>query len=71
MGPDNDRYLKAIPPEQKVLVAWGNHGSFLNRSQEVLALLKGKNLWCVAKNASGEPKHPLYVRTATKLIPFE
>ena len=71
VGPDNDRYLEDIRPEQKVLVAWGNHGSFMNRSQKVLELLKGKNLWCVAKNASGEPKHPLYVRTATILIPFE
>ncbi len=70
VGPDNDRYLKEISDDQKIVVAWGNHGAFMDRSKEVLKVLEGKNLWCVAKNASGEPKHPLYVKTATHFIPF-
>jgi len=70
VGPDNDRFLKEISNDQKIVVAWGNHGSFMDRSQKVLKVLEGKNLWCVAKNASGEPKHPLYVKTATPFIPF-
>ena len=70
VGPDNDRYLKEISDHQKIVVAWGNHGAFMDRSKEVLKVLEGKNLWCVAKNASGEPKHPLYVKAATSFIPF-
>ncbi len=70
VGPDNDQFLRQEIGDLPVVVAWGNHGSFLDRSQAVLSLLSDKNLLCVAKNASGEPKHPLYIKTQTSFIPF-
>lgn len=70
VGPDNDRYLRNEINGLPVVVAWGNHGTFLDRSLQVRALLSDQKLLCVAKNASGEPKHPLYVKTKTPFIPF-
>ncbi len=70
VGSENDSFLRQEIGHLPVVLAWGNHGSFLNRSKQVLSLLSDKHLLCVAKNASGEPKHPLYMKTKTSFIPF-
>lgn len=59
IGKDNDYWLHELTQRCELTVAaWGNHGCFLNRSDEVKSRLT--NLVCLKKNKSGEPAHPLY-----------
>lgn len=68
-GPLNDetlrRYGKAA---SMVLAAWGNHCPY-DRQEAVIQLI-GRNFHCLGINASGTPKHPLYISKDTKPIPF-
>ena len=54
------------------ICAWGNHGSLRGRSQQVIKMLQkaGVPLYCLDINASGEPKHPLYIRDSQELSPY-
>jgi hypothetical protein len=64
VGRGNDRaILAAARGAALVVCAWGNHGGFGGRSQEVLRLLlKSKlPLHVLRINGSGEPAHPLYL----------
>jgi hypothetical protein len=71
-GPENEKYLKRYNKLCSItIVAWGNHGSFLGGSERVLDIFKRKPLHCLAKNKSGAPKHPLYVRRDTKPVLFQ
>lgn len=55
----------------RVLCAWGNHGTYRNRSLEVLRMLRadGIRLECLKLTKAGQPWHPLYMRGDT--VPFE
>ena len=71
IGDDNNKFLAELGNKvQRVVVCWGNNGAFRNRSNEVLEMLKGNDLYCLAINQSGEPKHPLYVNGSAQLIPY-
>ena len=64
VGPGNDAAIVKAAKESGIVVcAWGNHGSFLERSCRVRALLnKSKiKLHVLRVNANGEPAHPLYL----------
>ncbi|MFA9373312.1 MAG: DUF1643 domain-containing protein [Poseidonibacter sp.] len=62
IGIDNDRYLKLITSKSdKVICAWGNHGTFNNRNNEVLKLIDNK--YYLKMNKTGEPAHPLYLKS--------
>jgi len=70
IGHENDRYLKEISEEADItVVAWGNHGKYRNRSQDVLKFLK--NPYYLMRNDSGEPAHPLYLPENVKPRPWE
>ncbi|MBX2862972.1 MAG: DUF1643 domain-containing protein [Leptolyngbyaceae cyanobacterium MAG.088] len=65
IGPENNRYLlEAITSAEKAILAWGNWGTTLNRAQTVLELLSRhrQKLYCLARNHSGQPSHPLYIK---------
>ncbi|TDB05122.1 DUF1643 domain-containing protein [Halomonas marinisediminis] len=65
VGPDNDLSLKSVcEAADLVVAAWGNHGSFRNRSRQVRVMLDG--LHCLKLNKSGEPAHPLYQRKTAR-----
>ncbi len=77
-----DRIVRELSSNDDMIVlcAWGNDGAFMDRSSVVLTLLYDKvrdrmgqrrNLWCLGKNKSGEPKHPLYVPYSTERVPLE
>ena len=70
IGLENDRYLiEAAELADKVILAWGNWGNLLNRDQSVVTLLQHyqSKLYCLRRNHSGQPRHPLYVKRTTTL----
>ena len=75
VGKLNDDWIKrSIDGAQAVVVCWGNDGAYLNRSEEVLEILKeyqdDKPIFCLDKNATGQPKHPLYAKGDKEWIRF-
>ncbi len=74
VGPDNDTHvLKAVIEVEKVVVAWGNEGKLLERDRAMLSLLTRyqHKLYCLQRNRSGQPRHPLYVPRSLPLQKFE
>lgn len=70
VGPDNDKYiLQSAKKCDKLIAAWGNEGSHLNREEVVLKYLKPivKTLYCLGKNVNGQPKHPGRISNVSKL----
>lgn len=66
IGPENDAILtervKAWKPNQ-IICAWGAHGTYLNRGEDVLKVLhaNGAAVWHLGLTRFGQPKHPLYL----------
>ncbi|MCP3697064.1 MAG: DUF1643 domain-containing protein [Aliivibrio sp.] len=62
IGDKNDETLILLAKNAGVIVgAWGNDGVFLNRSEEVRSLIP--ELSVLKVNKSGEPAHPLYLKS--------
>jgi len=60
IGRNNDRYIReAINSATFSIACWGNHGEFLQRSETIRN--RFPELLCLGINATGEPKHPLYI----------
>jgi hypothetical protein len=70
VGPGGDGFLLARPLSACTVAAWGAQGSLRGRSAKVTAMLAGARLLCLGVTASGEPRHPLYVRGDAPLVPF-
>jgi len=69
VGDDNDRWLVECSKGAGVVVAaWGNHGRFLGRDEEVIQIVD--RLQCFGLTGEGCPKHPLYLRKDSTLIPL-
>lgn len=69
IGSENNYYIKKYAEKSALIIAcWGNHGRFNNRSQQVYDLIDSLN--CLDTNKSGEPKHPLYIRSDAKPKPY-
>ena len=69
VGPGNNAAIvRAAKDSAIVICAWGNHGTFLERSLRVRALLKQTRLFALRVNANGEPAHPLYLPGKLKPI---
>lgn len=67
VGPENDRWIAHWAGRvDRVMVGWGEHGAHLERHAAVLRLLDPAKTFCLERNASTQPKHPLYVAKATK-----
>lgn len=68
IGMDNNKYLEKYASDcDKVICAWGNDGIYKDRSREIKSKLN--NLYYLALNQTGEPAHPLYLKS--DLIPVE
>ena len=69
-GEDNEKHLnQMLSVCEKVIVAWGSHGA--KGTFQMNQTLRGKDLWCLGKNKSGSPKHPLYLAKSTELQSWE
>ena len=70
VGPETDVWLDRVVQAADIVVAcWGNHGVLHGRGQTIAQRFDGK-LVALAINGSGAPKHPLYVRSGTCLMPY-
>ncbi len=70
VGPENDLAIRVISWDvDKVVACWGTHGSFRDRDMEISSMLCGR-LYCLGTNADGSPKHPLYLRGDSALVPW-
>lgn len=74
VGPRNDHYLVDRARRADVVVAgWGAlHPKLRERGTQVRAMLAaaGVELLCLGTTASGDPRHPLYVKADTPLSPL-
>ena len=77
IGPENDQHIedaldRSASSRLPVLAAWGVSGKHLGRAQAVMAMAKriGANMQCLGKTQGGDPRHPLYVKRDSPLIPF-
>lgn len=75
VGPDNDKWITkfALKSQQTLAIAgWGNHGSHNKRNEEIIKIITQNNgrVKALKINASGDPKHPLYVGYAQKPVLF-
>lgn len=69
IGPDNDYWLTQIANSAKIVVAaWGNHGKFLSRGDQVRKLIT--RLYCLKLTSAGEPWHPLYLKKTLQPKPL-
>lgn len=66
IGNKNDDYVKEYSNKcDKIICAWGNDGDFMQRGKSVLQL--AVNAYYLKLNKSGQPSHPLYLKS--DLIP--
>lgn len=70
VGSENDTWLNNLSKDAGIVVAaWGNKGSYLDRSTQVKNILP--DLHYIEMNKSGEPAHPLYLKANLKPVPME
>jgi len=70
IGNKNDYWLKKLSKEvDTVLLAYGNHGKFKDRHNEILKLIK--NPFCIKISKTGMPMHPLYLKYTEKPISYQ
>jgi len=75
VGPENDKWMAEFARKSKTtlaIIGWGEHGKHLDRGRDVLALIdkhKGQ-VHALKVNASGHPKHPLYIGYSQESMPY-
>jgi len=73
VGPDNDQHLRDLFARHgMILAAWGAHGAHRGRAEAImrLAVDLGVTLTCLGRTAQGKPRHPLYVKGNSAILPF-
>lgn len=76
IGPECDAWIRRELDHAEVdavLVGWGVGGKLFGRSVEVramLARLEKARVVCLGTNGDGSPKHPLYLPTFARPVPF-
>ncbi len=69
IGDKNNYWLKKLSKTtDKVVLAYGNHGRFKNRHEEILKMIN--NLYCIKKSKTGMPMHPLYLKYTKEPIKY-
>ncbi|MDJ0596460.1 MAG: DUF1643 domain-containing protein [Pleurocapsa sp. MO_226.B13] len=72
IGKDNDRFiLESVNRSDRVILAWGNHGTWRKQDLYTLELLKNQNhLYSLGITKKGCPRHPLYLCSNTKPLKY-
>ncbi len=72
VGEENNYHLiQAVERCSTVVVGWGTRGTLLARDRQVLSLIVGrKDVHCLGITKNGQPRHPLYLKGDTSLVPF-
>jgi hypothetical protein len=71
VGPDNDRAILEMATESQIVIAaWGNHGRYQGRGRQMMKLLAGHDVHVLGKTKGGDPRHPLYIRGDSELLPI-
>lgn len=73
VGKINDKIILQFAEKvDSIIAGWGNDGKHLNRSEEIIKILKSKGykLLCFKLNKSKEPCHPLYLKKDACLTPL-
>ena len=73
-GPRNQVILATLAQTSSLVVcAWGNGGELGDEGRTTAEYLReaGVRLNCLGRTATGQPRHPLYVRSDTELEAFE
>ena len=73
VGPMNDDSIVAAAGRCNLIIcAWGAHPMASRRSNHVCALLRKHRpaFFCFGKTKAGAPKHPLYIKSGTRLEIF-
>ena len=66
IGLENNSYIEIYSKKvEKIVCAWGNHGTYKNRGNEIRE--KFDKLFYLKLNQTGEPAHPLYLKS--ELVP--
>jgi len=63
VGKGNDKTILSVAlASDMVIYAWGAGGHYLGRDNEIMTLLRTRNIfaYAIARNSDGAPKHPLY-----------
>lgn len=74
-GPDNSehigRELRRHNPElgHLIVAAWGAH-PYAEMAHDTRAKLRAAGALCLGMTKSGEPRHPLYLKSNTPLVPW-
>jgi len=69
VGRGNDRWLQQLSAEAGIVIAaWGNHGIHMGRAERVRGLIP--DLYYLKMNKSGQPAHPLYLKSTLLPIPM-
>lgn len=74
IGPHNDAMLAWVAGwGGDVVVGWGIHGALLDRGRQLARRLAAVDarLRCLGTTKAGQPRHPLFTRADTPLVPFE
>lgn len=71
VGPDNDAWIAGAvaEPAAVVVAGWGARADPV-RVSTVLDLVRGTPLFCWGRTVGGQPRHPLYLPTATPLVGY-
>lgn len=65
----NDVWLDKISRLcEDIVFCWGRFPQAVYRAKKIIPMFPGAK--CIGKNGDGTPKHPLYIKRSTKLIPF-
>lgn len=73
-GPDNYKWVKhAVEHDGPIVCAWGTHGAYLDQDKTMMGWLYhsfARDPFCLGLTKDGHPKHPLYLRKDSPLLPY-